>query len=1144
MRRSNSTLLCLPKLSTLILCILIFSTLGFAAGPDRITDPIVSGQVSSGQLVRLAAGVPMRAQPQYDQGPVDRSFQLSYMTLQTVPSASQQRALNKLLAEQQDRSSPLYHKWLTPEQFADRFALSLNDVQKLTAWLQAQGFTVLKVAPSRNLIAFSGTAAQAEAAFQIQIHKFDVGGEKHFSNTTPASIPSALSGIVAVVGGLNNFRPKPHYQRRSPNYTFPIPGSNPQAYAPYIAPGDIAKIYDINVLYTAGTTGAKEKLAVVGQTDVYLADLNYFRSGFGLSQISASDCATNSDGVIVEPCDDPLFQYVLNGSDVGVDPVGDDLPESDIDLEWSGATARDAQIVFVNSGGTANGVWDAWHLAVTEDLAPVITMSYGICELGEIGAFSADEGYLQEANAQGITFMNSSGDSGAAACDANPPTTTSTYYPPPPYLPAQFGLSVNYPASSPEVTGVGGTMIPIADLADSGLPGQYWSETTNSDGSSVVCSSSGPCIPEIGWNDDQEFGNYCAANPGDTANCDTVYVTGQIIPITGPQIFQEDWWIGSGTGGPSNCIAINGSGECTGGFTQPTWQASLSIPGQTTAVRFTPDISLLSSADFPGYIMCTPQNELPGGTSTQSSCYPGGAAGISNAIPLGSVFGGTSFASPIFAGMVTLLNQYLIGANSTGLGNINAELYSLAATAPTGFHQVTGADPQNYGPGSNIVYDCAGGEPSNQPAALQCPGAVGTTGTMGYLAANADSTTGYNLVTGLGSVDVYNLAKNWGGAKNTASSITILASTAQIYLDQQGGVTLTATVTPSTAVGVVTFIDTNGTEFTVGKAAVSGGVATLTTTNLPAGTNVITASYSGDNYVLSSTTATSTTVTVLVPLFTVTPTTSTGTVLAGQSAVYSFTMTPTTPPAAPVFTSAVLLGCTGLPNSTTTCSVNPPQIAAGAGAGGTPVPVTYTITTAGPNTTGGSGLRRRADKRSPLLPLALPLAGIVMVGFARRRISKGSAIAGLCVSLALLGILVACGGGSSSKPPVTVTVSQGSPASVYPNDTADGWPNQTAQFTATVTNGSSQAVTWAVTTANGGTISATGLYTAPTVAANLPLSVTITATSQSNPTQSGSADEAITPATIPGTYPGITLSANEAGTQGTTINNTVTLTVK
>jgi len=1135
---TSSTLLT-PTFSALILCILLFSSRSFAAAPDRI-----AGAIDASQTVRLAAGVPRKAQPQYDQGAADPSFKLSYITLLTTPTLGQQKAINRLLAQQQDPGSPLYHQWLTPEQYADRFALSPNDVQKITSWLSSQGFTIVKVARSRNLIAFSGTAAQAEQAFHPQIHNFNIDGEKHFSNTAPPSIPSALAGIVAGVGGLNNFRAKPFFQHRSPNYSFPIPSTSPTAYVPLIAPGDIETIYNIKPLYSASTPiiGTHQKLVVVGQTDVYLADLNNFRSGFGFSSLS---CTTDTSTDIITACSDPHFKYVLNGPDAGVNPLADDLTEADIDLEWSGAIAYDAQVIYVNSGGTANGVWDAWHTAVTDNLAPVITMSYGICELGEFlgdagGTFGTDEPLLKQANLQGITFMNASGDTGAAGCDSGPPGAAV-----PPYLAAEGGLSVNYPASSPEVTGVGGTMIPLAELTD---PGTYWTTTTAPNGSSAVCpNSTSPCIPENGWNDDQEFGFYCAATH-DPNNC---FPTGAgQVEITSPLTFQEDFWIGSSTGGPSNCFTFDsGTQACTGGFPQPTWQQNLDIPGQTTtahvtpgvaAVRFTPDISLLASSDFPGYIVCTAQSELGGATSA-SSCAGGGPAGITSSITnYGSIFGGTSFASPIFAGIVTLLNQYL-GSGTPGLGPINARLYALAKTAPAAFNQVTAGD--TYGAGSNIVYDCEGGTPPGFPKADQCPSTGPTAGTMGYLAATDDSATGYNLVTGLGSVNVNNLFQAWAAAE-TASSVTVLASKSQILLGQS--VTLTATVLPSTATGQVSFFN-NGSTTALGTVTIdgsSGGVAAFSTTSLPAGTDDVTASFLGSGYNTTSTTAAPAVVTVTAPTFTWTTSSTPHTVMAGQTTeAYGFTATPTGGPT--TFAGQVTFSCSFSPADTTltnaSCAFTPPTIAASTSSP-TGTAVTMTITTAGPNKGTGSEVRPRAANRpqSPWLPLTLPIAGVVTLGLMRGRVSrkasKRSAVALMCFSLLLLAFMMACGGGGSSTttpPPSVVTVAPSS-VQLYALEQGNRWqPNLTQQqFSASVSNSTSQTVTWGVSgSSSNGTISSAGLYSAPATVPS-PASFTVTATS-SAATAPGTGTVAILTPTgngqLPATYT-VTVTATESTT--------------
>jgi len=258
------------------------------------------------------------------------------------------------------------------------------------------------------------------------------------------------------------------------------------------------------------------------------------------------------------------------------------------------------------------------------------------------------------------------------------------------------------------------------------------------------------------------------------------------------------------------------------------------------------------------------------------------------------------------------------------------------------------------------------------------------------------------------------------------------------------------------------------------------------------------------------------------------------TVLAGQSATYSFTATPV---GSGTFTSDVTVSCGNTNPALTACGFDK-QIHAGDPA----TTVMLTITTTGPNT--GTVSPRRADNRGPWLPLTLPLAGVLIMGMAGRRVSRYSARAGLCVSLMLLGLLVACGGGGSGPPPppqISVTVGPGVPASLFPNQT--GWPSQTAQFTATVNNTSNKAVTWAVTGAPAnGTIDANGLYTAPMLAPGLPATVNITATSQADSTKSGSRSETLSVPTALGTYT-VTVTATE-GVVSHSPNPPVSLTVQ
>ncbi len=773
-----------------LLCIAVgFSVVSQAVTADRVTGPL-----SGGATVALKGNVHRKALPEFDAGAVDPAMKLGSITVLTLPTLAQRKALSQLVADQQNPKSPQYHKWLTPEQWADRFGLSHNDMGKITSWLKSQGFTITYLARGRNWVVVSGTAAQVSSTFGTEIHRFKVDGEMHVANATAPRIPSALAGVVSGIRGLDDFRLRPRAKVRPQYYSS---GLNAQ----FVAPGDLATLYDINTLYNASTPidGTGQKLAVIGQTDIYLSDITNFRTGFGLSAIS---CTTNSSGVITA-CSDPHFSYVVADgiTDPGV-PVAGDLSEADLDIELSGAIARNAQIIFVNaptngSGGnpTGGGVWNAWYYAVDQNLAPVISLSYGTCEFGDnfvldsTGAPLSDELELQKANSQGITFVNSSGDTGVAECDT-PSTVTATQL-------ATKGLGLGYPASSPEVTAVGGTAVQLG-----GFTSAYWSTGANDTfGTSIIANSN---IPQQGWNDDLEFSEYCLGSGSGSTFCTTGNQTG--TAITSEQTAQNAISISSSGGGPSNCAQQTSDNlSCVAGFPKPSWQ-TVTLSGQPS-VRYSPDISILASPNFPGYIFCTELSEL-GDTGTGSACGSGGATGITNALalPTPPLIGGTSASAPIFAGMVVLLNQYLGG---TGLGNVNPKLYELAATPANGaFLPITTGD--------NNVYCSPGTPPAPMPASVQCP----STGVFGFEGSLSDTTTGYNLVTGLGSVDAANLASAW--AASTVTSTFQLAPTSTVT---------TVSVTPGQTTSALNLTITSSNGFVSGGSTISP--LTYTCSGLP-----------------------------------------------------------------------------------------------------------------------------------------------------------------------------------------------------------------------------------------------------------------------------------------------------------------------
>ena len=442
-------------------------TVAANAQPNRISQ-----RIDNTRRTVLTGHIRPQARPENDQGRVSPSLQLPYVTLTLAPSDAQAAELEKLLADQQTPGSPDYHRWLTPEQYADRFGVSESDMSQIAGWLRAQGLTVVSTARARNLIAVSGTAAQIENAFQIELHQYLVDGETHFANASEPSVPAAFAGVVRSIQGLHDFRLKPaaHPMPNQPaggRYTCtgaapviePCVGYKGEH---YIAPDDLAIVYDIKPLYTAGIDGTGQKIVIAGQVSINLSDIQQFRSSYGL------------------PANNPQTVLVPNAGTPGTDP--NDLAESDLDLEWSGAVARNASIIFVYS----YNVMDAVQYAVDQNLAPVISTSYGECEVEMGSERIALQTWAQQANSQGITWLAASGDSGGADCD----DTQNT------------GLAVDAPASIPEVTGVGGTEFNEGS-------GTYWSATNTTTGASALSY-----IPEVVWNDSAEDGQPAASGGG------------------------------------------------------------------------------------------------------------------------------------------------------------------------------------------------------------------------------------------------------------------------------------------------------------------------------------------------------------------------------------------------------------------------------------------------------------------------------------------------------------------------------------------------------------------------------------------------------------------------------------------------------
>jgi hypothetical protein len=599
----------------------MLTTMHLQAGPQRpaVQQRRINKPINDRETVRLPQTTHTWTRQARDRGRVAADLGMDRVVVTLSGSPEQEAQLETFLADQQNPSSPHFHEWLTPEQFGERFGAGAADVDSIVGWLQSHGMRVNEITRGRRQIEFSGTAGQIETAFQTEIHNYELNGEMHVANARDISIPAALAPVVSGVVSLHDFKPKLKLHRHDigTNFTF----GTSHAMTPY----DFATIYDVAALWNEGLDGTGQTIAIAGRSNLDLNDVATFRSQNGL------------------PANPPVI--IVNGTDPGIVTAGDEEGEATLDVEWSGAVAKGATIKFVVSKSTrsTDGSVLSEMYIVNNNVAPVMSTSFGFCEIQSPSASRFYSNLWQQAAAEGMSVFVAAGDSGAATCDD--PSAPA----------ARFGLSVDGEASTPYNVAVGGS-----EFNENGANATYWNTTNNAQNRSSVKSY----IPEVAWNESGSSGLWSTGG-----GVSTIYAT-------------------------------------------PSWQTGAGVPTADPGTvsqhhRYVPDISL-TAAGHDGY-----------------AAQEGGNF---------EIFSGTSASSPAFAGIMAIVNQATNQAN----GNPNPTLYSLAAQAPTAFHDVTS--------GTNSV-PCVAGSPN-------CSGGQ----IAGYSAA-----AGYDLVTGWGSVDAYRFVHAWAG---------------------------------------------------------------------------------------------------------------------------------------------------------------------------------------------------------------------------------------------------------------------------------------------------------------------------------------------------------------------------------------------
>jgi len=794
-----------------VLCVLLVLVAGSPslwAQKAPVASRVVE-TVDDTRTVRLQGNVHPLARAAYDQGALADSQPMTRMLLLLQRSPEQELVLQQLMDAQQTKGSGSYHTWLTPGEFGKQFGPSDADVQAVTDWLTRQGFQIAKVAAGRTVVEFSGNVAQVRNAFHTEIHRYVVKGEEHFANVSDPAIPEALAPVVKGVVALHNF-PKHSYIRSAgvyrrtkatgelkPLFSY----GNPLNYA--MGPADFAKIYNVPATVNGSPAGTGQTIAIVGDSNINVADIQQFRSLFGL------------------PANFTQSNVIVNGPDPGIlapNPQGtvSDETEADGDIEWSGAIAPNAKILFVTSQSTisnpaqvSGGIDLSALYIVDSNLAPVMSESFGECEaaLGTTGN-QFYNALWEQASAQGITVAIAAGDSGPAGCDPYPNDTDPNA--------ANQGIAVSGLASTPFSVAVGGT-----DFNQStSNAANYWSSTNAAN----TQESALGYIPEVPWDD---------------SNCAFIY------PSACTSVDPNGADLAAGAGGPSNC-ATSTATSCTAGYPKPAFQQGGVTPADS--VRDLPDVSFFSSDGFittsntgsgVSYVVCESDQNSGGASCDLDSPYQD-FFGV----------GGTSLATPSFAAVMALVNQ------QTGerQGNANYVLYGLAAGESYANCKSTLFSPTNPAPAGCVFYDITTGN-----NAVACDGGSSscgssTVGGFGVTVFGTDNgnpafqaVSGYDLATGLGSINVTNLLAKWTSATRTATSTTVTSASG----GAPAGTLFNATVSVSAgASGDVSLIALKNDQTTVlgtfGPYPLAGGTASASTTLLPVGTAYVEATYGGD----------------------------------------------------------------------------------------------------------------------------------------------------------------------------------------------------------------------------------------------------------------------------------------------------------
>ncbi|WP_295912799.1 S53 family peptidase [uncultured Xanthomonas sp.] len=364
-----------------------------------------------------------------------------------------QAGLDALLADIQDPVSPQYHHWLTPAEFQRRFAPAPAQVAQVRAALQAAHMNVTE---QGNTLHVSASANNVERLFAVPLTaEVQQGSQAHLAAAAPLQLPAVLRDSGATVTGLTRGAPPMHvnWQRAATKNPANRYGAGGTTYW-Y---NDLKQAYGYpSYQATTGAAGQQRRLDGTGSTIAILISSDVLDS-----DIKAMFDHENFSRYAANHADPTLYaRHYVAGATPGLQDGNDAAAsEAALDVEMALGGAPGAHVLlYVIPDLSDASVLAGYRQIVQDNQADVVSSSFGGCELYYTAAYNGGKDFtsllrpydavFKQGNAQGITFVASSGDNAGLDC-------ADTQYAVD-HKDGRFVAGVEHPAASPHVTAVGG----------------------------------------------------------------------------------------------------------------------------------------------------------------------------------------------------------------------------------------------------------------------------------------------------------------------------------------------------------------------------------------------------------------------------------------------------------------------------------------------------------------------------------------------------------------------------------------------------------------------------------------------------------------------------------------------------------------